>query len=255
MLDWPTLFPSAARATLLATISGLLAGFIVGGIGSRVAMRVSALAGGASVTGLETGNGNIVGEITVGGTATLLILGALIGVPGGYLYFSLRNRLPGHGWWKRLAYGMLLLVLFGTAVIEGDNRDFSLFGPSVLNIVMFGSLLVLFGLAAAPIAEWLDRRFAAPSHLRSRAGAAYMISAIPCTLLFLILVILSVRFGLQIPLLYICGLALAPALAWVGRRSLASLHPELAVRAQLAIVAFPCAVGLAFLVKRINEIL
>ena len=53
-------------------LPGLIVGLIVGGIGSRAAMRLMAMTSPAA-RGLETDFGATVGEITLGGTLSLLL--------------------------------------------------------------------------------------------------------------------------------------------------------------------------------------
>lgn len=39
-----------------------------------------------------------------------------------------------------------MLATLGWAIIEGDNRDFSVFGPALLNVVMFAAIFIAYGL-------------------------------------------------------------------------------------------------------------
>jgi len=76
----------AERARLLAlgSLAGLIAGLIVGGIGSRLAMRISFLAAGPAMAGVETEAGFTVGRVTAFGTLFFLpFVGSFVGVFGG----------------------------------------------------------------------------------------------------------------------------------------------------------------------------
>ena len=76
---------------------GAVAGFFVGGIGSRIVMWILAVVN-SEVSGIPTENGNIVGEITVGGTLGLLIFGGIFtGIIGGLFYVMIRRWVPGTG--------------------------------------------------------------------------------------------------------------------------------------------------------------
>jgi hypothetical protein len=144
---------------ILGLAAGIICGIIVGGFGSRIAMRISAVLGGEEIAGLVTENGNVVGDITVDGTAALLIFAGLpFGIAGGWLYVLIRRWLQGPRWWHGLLFGTLLLMTFGRAIINDDNADFTKLGPAAVNVTMFAMLFVLFGLLVAPITGILDRR-------------------------------------------------------------------------------------------------
>ena len=124
--------PSERRQ--LATLSGalqgiaerarLIAGLIVGGIGSRLAMRISFLAAGPAMAGAETEAGFTVGSVTAFGTLFFLpFIGSFVGVFGGAVYVAVRPWIPGSGLWKGAAFGLLLLAMGGSLIIDGDNFD------------------------------------------------------------------------------------------------------------------------------------
>jgi len=252
---WPRILP-LGRQIWVGALSGLIAGIIVGGIGSRVAMRISAVAGGESISGLKTENGNIVGDITLGGTLTLLVLGAMLGVFGGLLYTVVRRWLPGSQWWKGLLFGVLLLLVFGSHIIEGDNFDFSRFGPPLLNIGLFASLFILYGLAVAPIAEWCDRYFPASSDHRTAILIAYSVLALGALLSFAAIVGLIVSSAPFAPLfLLLFGLAAIPVVAWPYRSILALSHRPVPAVIGYIFIAVPCLLGLVMVVRDISEIL
>jgi hypothetical protein len=109
-----------------------------------------------STAGLITENGNEVGVVTLGGTASLVFFTALfLGIPAGLMYVVVRRWLPGASLAHGLVYGALLLVLFGGGAIDADNRDFHLFGPPELGIILFSFLPFVFGVA---LADLVDRR-------------------------------------------------------------------------------------------------
>ena len=81
----------------------------------------------------------------------------------------MRPWLAGAGRWAGLVFGALLLASFGWVIIEGDNPDFPLFGYPVLNIAMFASIFILFGVLLAPLFNWVARVLPTPSlHRRYR---------------------------------------------------------------------------------------
>lgn len=146
------------RSLGIAMLAGAIAGVLVGGIGGRIAMRISGALGGASVAGMRTENGNIVGDFTLDGTLFLVLyVGISQGVYGGLLYFAIRPWLARFGAAAGLAFGILLLATFGPTAIRSGNPDFRLFGPALVNVLSFAALFVLFGLALVPIVERLGR--------------------------------------------------------------------------------------------------
>lgn len=128
------------------------------GFGARVAMRISGVAAGPALVGVRTENGNPVGDITLGGTLFLVLYAGLSsGVYGGLLYAALRPWLARAGATAGLLFGLLVLALFGTVAIRSGNPDFRLFGPPLLNALMFSALFVLFGMATVWLAGRIDR--------------------------------------------------------------------------------------------------
>jgi hypothetical protein len=168
------------RALATASLAGFVAGMIAGGAGARIAMRITAIAAGSADQGAITEFEATVGEITAGGTVFLVLLGGFVGVAGGLIYLSLRRWVADAGRWRGLLFGVLFFAMFGSAIIKNDNPDFRLFGPPALNIAMFASMFVVFGLLIAPIFDWIvnaERALPPPSlrlsGLPSLAGHAF----------------------------------------------------------------------------------
>ncbi len=151
-----------ARLVAMGTFAGLIAGLSVG-VGARLAMRISAVFARPEMQGKITDAGEIVGRVSAGGTAFLVVIAGMIGIPGGLLYVALRRWLPGTGVRKGLMYGLALLLMVGSTVIKGNNPDFGRLGPPVLNISMFALLFVLFGVVVAALEELLNRSIPIPS--------------------------------------------------------------------------------------------
>jgi hypothetical protein len=150
---------AATRVLRLGAIgigTGVLVAALVGGIGSRIVMRLLFL-GNEATKGSITENGNEVGVITLGGTASLVFFIALfLGVPGGLMYVVTRRWLTESWLVRGLLYGALLLLLFGGGAIDSDNIDFRIFGPVWLGIALFGLLPFLFGLGLAYLVDRWD---------------------------------------------------------------------------------------------------
>lgn len=172
-----TLLLRLGRLLLTGLLSGIVAGFIVGGIGSRVVMRILA-ALNTDQAGVLTENGNISGQITLDGTlAVLFFSGIFPGAFGGLLYVAIRRWLPWQGIWKRLAFGGFLFLVFGRIVIDGDNKDFALFGPPALGVSLFALLFPLYGLAVASIVDRIHPYAPPLPARRIAANTAYVLLA------------------------------------------------------------------------------
>ncbi len=151
-------FEPILRSLAVAIISGAAAGLIAGGVGSRVAMRIVAITARDADQGAITDAQATVGEITAGGTIVLIVFaGIFAGAFGGLLYAATRRWLADAGRLKGLTFGLLLLAVFGSFVIESDNPDFRRFGSAELNVAMFAALFLLFGLLVAPLSDAVER--------------------------------------------------------------------------------------------------
>lgn len=155
----PTGLLGAASAWLRAFAGCLAAGLIVGiavaGVGSRLVMRLLAVAD-PEADGVFTENGNRVGEITLGGTLALVgFTGIFSGIAAGVIVFGVRRWLPARLAWRGLVLSLVLLALLGGLVIDADNVDFRLLEPAGLAVALFGSLFFAAGYALAPLADRL----------------------------------------------------------------------------------------------------
>jgi hypothetical protein len=141
------------RALGGCVVAGLVVGLVVAGLGSRLVMRLLAVAD-QDARGTITENGNVVGEITAGGSlALLLFIGLPFGLVAGLVVFAVRRWLPERYAWRGLALATVLLGLFGGTVIDPDNIDFRLLEPTGLAIALFGLLFPAAGYALAWLAD------------------------------------------------------------------------------------------------------
>jgi hypothetical protein len=148
---------SRLRETAILVAAAGIAGVLVGGLGSRLVMRLSALAA-PEVQGTLTENGNVVGEITLEGTIALMIFAGLSSaVFGSGAFVIAKPWLPRRTVPRGLVFGAFLLALAGAAVIDPANADFVILGDRLLNVTMFSSLFVAFGLVASAAFAVLDR--------------------------------------------------------------------------------------------------
>lgn len=133
--------------------AGLVVGIVVAGLGSRPVMRLLAVAD-PDARGIITENGNVVGDITFGGTAGLVVfIGIPSGILAGLIVYLVRRWLPTRLLWRGLALSVVLLALLGRTVIDPENFDFLFLDPAGLAVTLFGALFFLAGFALAPLAD------------------------------------------------------------------------------------------------------
>lgn len=138
-----------ARHVAVASLAGVVAGVLVAGILGRIAMRVAGFLSRPELIGVETANGNRVGDVTFAGTMALAtFVGIGFGAVGAVLYAAAEPWLRGRRW-KGLIFGGALLLALGFAVIQPANFDFERFGAAPLNVAMFAALYIAFGASIA----------------------------------------------------------------------------------------------------------
>jgi hypothetical protein len=173
-----TIAASLRRAAIAAVASGI-AGVLIGGLGSRLAMRIAALAA-PEARGLLTENGNVIGEITLAGTIALLVVGGLASaIVGAGASVVFDPWLPRRTVARGLVLGGFLLAFGGTLVIDPANPDFVLLGNRTLNVMSFSSLLPAFGLIASGTAALLDRWIPPAASFSPRWWALTMAVGLP----------------------------------------------------------------------------
>jgi hypothetical protein len=129
------------RAALAGAAFGIAAGVI-----ARLAMRFLFLLN-PDTRGIIVGEQFPVGGFTAQGTGLILIMALVIGVIAGTIYGLARPALPRHSLLSGLIFGGWLVATFLGFLIEGENRDFRLFGPFAIAVGLFASLFVAFGIA------------------------------------------------------------------------------------------------------------
>ncbi len=145
------------RLLAIGVMSGAVAGAIAGGLGSRVAMRIAGSLSDGVARSMETQDGNTVGSLSIGGTISLVIFAALVGVAGGILYMPFRSLIPTTSRYKGVLYGASILFTLGFVIMDKGNSDYRTFGSPAINVGAFSACYVLFGVVVAPVVEWLNR--------------------------------------------------------------------------------------------------
>jgi len=207
---------AVARHVGTATLAGVLSGIVVGGLVGRVVMRIAGFAAGPGLVGSLTANGNRVGDITVAGTASIvLFVGLGSGLIGGVLYAVvepwLRRLRPWHG----LAYGAGLLAAFGFSVLDPSNLDFRRFGSAPLNVAMFAGLFLLFGVGIAWLFDRLRAAIAGPTTLGRAAEVLAFLALIPGAIVTVLLLLSVTGLGEPLfPILVVTALLTATVVLW-----------------------------------------
>lgn len=156
-----------------ATVAaGMVAGGVAG-LGARLAMLVVRLLNG-SHNGENTHASAIVGRVTVSGTISVVMEGVILGVPAAVLYLLARRWVPGRGSMKGLAFGALLLIVAGSAVLNGDYEYFRTIEPWQA-VAMFAALYPLFGVVLGFLAERWAKRDQGPPESRVAAVGGWAV--------------------------------------------------------------------------------
>jgi hypothetical protein len=202
---------AAARHAGAATLAGVITGVLVGGLLGRVVMRVAGFTAGPGMAGAFTANGNRVGEITVEGTAVIVVfVGLASGLAGGVVYAVvepwLRRLRPWHG----LTFGAWSLAALGFTVLEPSNLDFQRFGSAPLNVAMFAALFLIFGVVIAALFDLLRTLIASTTIAARSAEVLAFLVLIPAAIVT-VLALVSIG-GLSdplFPIVFVLGLVIA----------------------------------------------
>ena len=166
------------RSPAAALGVGAFLGLIVAGGGSRVAMRVIALADDREDFGLSTEGGDIIGEVTLEGTLFVLFTGLVLGIAGSFLYLGLRRWLPERPLFRALWFALITLGLGLTATINGNEADF-VFVNTAVSIGAFACVLLVYGLLVPSLLDRLAPRTASGSRWgRGLVGAVLVLSVV-----------------------------------------------------------------------------
>ncbi len=155
-----------------SVFAGAAVGFISAGVGSRIVMRIIALLNDDR-DGVMTDASATVGEVSLGGTMSLLALGTIAGVLGGLLYLGLRRWLWVPPAWRGVAFAGVTLLTVGQPLFDPANVDFQIFSPVVVVIALFAALFLINGLILVPLADRIHPEpVYAPGMRVPRAAAA-----------------------------------------------------------------------------------
>ena len=121
-------------------------------------MRILTATSGDGAQGLVTDAGEAVGAITLSGSISFLIfVGILVPLAAALLFVPLRWVLPNRAWIAGLAFGVILLGLFGvTDPLAPDSVDFIILSPPWLAVTLVSATALLFGMTFTALAARLD---------------------------------------------------------------------------------------------------
>ena len=164
---------SVLRDISRGALAGLLVGVVVLGLGGRIVMRLAAVIDPASV-GRRTENGNRIGDITVEGTAVLIIFGGLlVGAAASVVWVAIQEWIPGRLRVRALLAMPIAVALTGFQLVRPENHDFRIMAPVGPILVLLLALVAIAGLAFAVVDGWLDRRLPKPSRCLTPSVVIY----------------------------------------------------------------------------------
>ncbi len=150
------------RGILRGALAGGVAGVLVLGLGGRLVMRFAAILN-PDATGRATENGNLIGDITLGGTLALVTFsGLFLGLLASVVWTTIAPWVPGTGIRRALLAAPAAVALGGFGVMESDNVDFLILGSDLLIVAMFLGLIAAFGFGVSILDERFDRRLPRP---------------------------------------------------------------------------------------------
>ncbi|MGH2357106.1 MAG: hypothetical protein ACRDGJ_03710 [Candidatus Limnocylindria bacterium] len=212
------------RTGLIGSVAAMVAGLLAGGIGSRLAMSLVAIAD-PTAQGLLTANDNVVGKVTLDGTLFLGLFATLVAAfHGGLLYIAYARLLPGPTALRGLLLGVALLCIFGAQIIEPSNRDFVRFASPPWDIGLFAVLFLAFGLIAVGVGAGADRRL---PPIDAPLGWAFEVAGIGLIMFWVVIAALVfgldpdpsliVTFGGAMGVAALTHLLPGPLTTWIGR--------------------------------------
>ncbi|MEA2609411.1 MAG: hypothetical protein QOJ75_1654 [Chloroflexota bacterium] len=188
-------------------VAGLLTGLLVAGIGGRLVMRAAALLE-PSATGRLTENGNLIGEITIGGSFALLFAGVFFGLAGAVVWVVVSPWLPERPRARALVAAPVAVALSAVGLIDGFNPDFSVLQHDVTTVLLLLVLVAIAGVVISVFDHWLDGRLPTAG-ASPRSDSTYLVLSVAGAGLILP-VVLGGYLGGETPLglaLVVCGLA------------------------------------------------
>jgi hypothetical protein len=196
-------------------LAGLLTGLLVVGPGGRLVMRLAALLE-PSAAGRLTENGNVIGEITFGGSFALLLVGIFLGMAGAVVWVVVSPWLPAEPRTRALVAAPVAVALTAVGLIDGFNPDFGVLHRNVGAVALLVLLVAVSGLVLSAVDAWLDNRL--PPAGASLSGDAIYAALTIAGAALILPPTLAGYFGSEIALgLALAVTGLATVLRWAYR--------------------------------------
>ena len=232
---WRSAAVMALRRLAVASLAGAIVGFLAGGVGGRLAMSLLASLN-AEDAGVVSDDGFTMGQVTLGGTLNLLLVGTVLGILGGGIYVAVRDLRIGPAWFRSASIAVGVTVVVGSFLVHSDGVDFTRLEPTYAAIGLTLAIPFVYALALPPLA---DRWLRTDSTLMTTTTRLMFVALVPWV------------FPLT-------PVAVVLVLGWLALRALGSpqdsrarmMLPWLARLASTAVFAF----GLVGLVQTIREI-
>ena len=214
---------SVLRDISRGALAGLFVGILVLGPGGRIVMRLAALVDPTSA-GRHTENGNRIGDITLEGTAVLIIFGGLVvGAAASVVWVAIQEWIPGRQWVRALLAMPIAVALTSFQLVRPENHDFQIMAPIGPILVLLLAIVATAGFAFAVVDDWLDRRLPKPSQGLTPSVVTYVLMILAGLPFFLLTVRMYLEPGFAVrnaPVgsgLAILAVGLVTAAAWLVR--------------------------------------
>jgi hypothetical protein len=227
---------SVLRDISRSALAGLVVGVVVLGLGGRIVMRLAAVIDPASV-GRRTENGNRIGDITLEGTAVLIIFGGLlVGAAASVVWVAIQEWIPGRLRVRALLAMPIAVALTGFQLVRPENHDFRILAPVGPILVLLLALVAIAGFAFAVVDGWLDRRLPKPAQRLTPSVVIYVLMILAGLPFFLLTVRMYLEPGFAVrnaPVgsgLAILAVGLVTVAAWLVRIAGGRREPPPALR-------------------------
>lgn len=214
----PTYAEEYAELMRVLLVAGLSVGIVAIGLGSRLAMFLLRLTSPDSVVGVESDDGFIIGQFTLGGTYNLVTVGAAVGFIGAVAYVLVSPWLVGPVWFRRLTVGLAAGAVGGAMLVHSDGVDFRVLEPLWFAVALFVGLSLLSGMLLAAVTD----RVAVPGSWTTRGARRWLVpvvlvALVPITLLVLAPLALVVAGLLALRRRLFAPLRRSPMATWAVR--------------------------------------
>lgn len=161
-----------------ACVFATLVAGVVTGLGARGAMYIIRLMND-SHNGEVTHANAAVGQVTLSGTMSIVSTVVFFTPITAVLYLLVRRFLPGRPVVKGLLFGVVLLALLFSGMIQDNEYEYTRYVSPVVGILLFVSLAPIYGVTTAVVAEGLGQGRRTPLANRwLRTGGRLLLAAV-----------------------------------------------------------------------------